>query len=258
MPPRLSKSRFVIGHQCHRRLWWETHDREAPELTRNAADQAILDHGRHVGEVAQQYIPGGVLIDAPYTEPRRRVTETRAALDADARRHLRGAFLEDDIFVAVDILHRNRSGWTLTEVKSTTQREARASPRRRSANPCASARWSPRPKRRDHAPRPRLHLPGPLEPLLAARRDRGSRGAAADDPARGQATAQDAPGPASRRSSRRQQLLRPVRVPVPRSLLGTRARTSRRDALPHPHERRPRSWSTTATRRLTSCPTRWS
>ncbi len=121
MPPRLSKSRFVVGHQCHRRLWWETHDREAPELVRSAAEQAILDHGRHVGEVAQRYVPGGVLIDAPHTEPKRRVAETRAAMNRASRVIYEASFFQDDIFVAVDILHRNASGWTLTEVKSTTR-----------------------------------------------------------------------------------------------------------------------------------------
>ncbi len=81
---RLSKSRFLVGNQCHRRLWLEVREREAPELTRSVADQAILEHGRRVGEVARSYIPGGVLIDLPHTEPHRRVEATRAAIEAGA------------------------------------------------------------------------------------------------------------------------------------------------------------------------------
>ncbi len=32
---RLSKSRFVAGHQCHKLLWWKVHERDAPELQPN-------------------------------------------------------------------------------------------------------------------------------------------------------------------------------------------------------------------------------
>ena len=31
-PPRLSKSRFVTGCQCHKLLWWTVHEPDAPEL----------------------------------------------------------------------------------------------------------------------------------------------------------------------------------------------------------------------------------
>jgi hypothetical protein len=31
---RLSKSRFVVGRHCHKRLWWQTHEPDAPELIR--------------------------------------------------------------------------------------------------------------------------------------------------------------------------------------------------------------------------------
>ena len=119
--PRLSKSRYTAGLQCHRLLWWQVHEPDAPELERGVADQAVLDRGSRVGDVARGYVPGGTLIDVPYTEPSRRVAETERALAAGTRILYEASFFEDGVFVAVDILSRTRGGWVLTEVKSTTK-----------------------------------------------------------------------------------------------------------------------------------------
>jgi predicted RecB family nuclease len=107
--------------QCHRRLWWETHERDAPELVPSAELLATFDRGSRVGELACTYVPGGTLIDVPYTEPTRRVEETRKALAGGAKVIYEAAFLEDGVFVAVDILSKHRGKWTVTEVKSTTK-----------------------------------------------------------------------------------------------------------------------------------------
>ena len=50
---RLSKSKYVAGLQCHRRLWLEFHEPDAPELEPTAAVQAIFDQGHLVGELAR-------------------------------------------------------------------------------------------------------------------------------------------------------------------------------------------------------------
>jgi predicted RecB family nuclease len=118
---RLSKTRFLDGLQCHRLLWWKVYEPDAPELVRSPGDQAVLDRGSRVGEMARGYVPGGVLVDVPHTRPQLRVAETKRALDAGAKTLYEASFFEDGIFVAVDILSRSRGGWTLTEVKSTTK-----------------------------------------------------------------------------------------------------------------------------------------
>jgi gamma-glutamylcyclotransferase (GGCT)/AIG2-like uncharacterized protein YtfP len=117
----LSKSRYTVGLQCHRRLWWTVHEREAPELVVGPELQAVFDQGHRVGEVAQGCFPGGTLIDLPPWKLRERVDATRAALDAGASVIYEASFMVDDVFVAVDVLHRapGRRGWTITEVKST-------------------------------------------------------------------------------------------------------------------------------------------
>lgn len=117
----LSKSRFTTGLQCDKRLWLNVHEKDAPELETDPAQQAVFDHGHQVGEVARTYLPGGVLIDLPHYEIRQRVAATQRALEGGAKVIYEASFLADGVFVAVDILHRRGRRWTLTEVKSTTK-----------------------------------------------------------------------------------------------------------------------------------------
>ena len=42
---RLSKTRVMVGLQCHRRLWWTVHEPEAAELVAAPALQALFDEG---------------------------------------------------------------------------------------------------------------------------------------------------------------------------------------------------------------------
>ncbi len=110
-----------MGLQCDKRLWWSVHDRDAPELQVDAGLQAVFDHGSHVGEVARSYVPGGVLIDLPHYKVEERVAATKRAIEGGSKVIYEASFLADDVFVAVDILHRSRRRWTVTEVKSTTK-----------------------------------------------------------------------------------------------------------------------------------------
>ena len=119
--PRLSKSKYVSGLQCHKKLWWEIHEPDAPELEPDAAQQFIFDQGHEVGRVAQTYVPGGVLIDVPHTERQRRLEETDAALRDGATILYEPAFEHDGVLVLADILERVRGGWNLIEVKSSTK-----------------------------------------------------------------------------------------------------------------------------------------
>ena len=116
----LSKSRFCAGLQCHRQLWWRTHEPQAPELAPGPALQAVFDQGTEVGALARTYVPGGVLVDAPHDAFDERLAQTRRALDSGARAVYEASFSAGGVFVAADILERNGPGWTLIEVKSTT------------------------------------------------------------------------------------------------------------------------------------------
>src|SRR5438552_544391 len=117
---RLSKSRFVAGWQCPKLLWWTVHEPHAEELQPGIVLQDLFDQGRLVGERAREEWPQGVLIAGDHRD-RGRIPRTRAALDAGANVLFEACFEEDNVFCAVDVLERNDSGWTLIEVKSSTE-----------------------------------------------------------------------------------------------------------------------------------------
>jgi hypothetical protein len=122
MPPNLSKSRFVAGWQCHKLLWLKAHQPTAPELTVDVVLQDRFDQGAEVGALAREQFRGGVLVDLPHDDPER-VAATRRALDAGAPAVFEATFIEDRVYVAIDVLERTPGGYTLIEVKSSTKRK---------------------------------------------------------------------------------------------------------------------------------------
>jgi hypothetical protein len=56
----LSKSKFVSGLQCPKKLWWEVHEADAPELVPDPGTHVVFDRGHQVGALARTYVPGGV------------------------------------------------------------------------------------------------------------------------------------------------------------------------------------------------------
>src|SRR5437879_8582161 len=125
---RLSKSRFTSGLQCHKKLWWEVHERDAPELQPDKALQELFDQGRLVGEAARARYPGGVLIDLPHNAGAERVAATQKALAAGAPAVFEATFIADDTFVAIDVLEKQGDGYRLTEVKAATSQKDEHSP----------------------------------------------------------------------------------------------------------------------------------
>jgi hypothetical protein len=105
-------------------LWWQLHEPEAPELTIGPNLEAIFERGSRIGELARTYVPGGVLIEQPYHRVAGRVAATAKALAARVPAIYEASFLEDGVFVSVDILERRRDGVVLVEVKSTVDVKA--------------------------------------------------------------------------------------------------------------------------------------
>jgi len=121
--PRLSKSRFTSGLQCHKKLWWEVHERDAPELQPDRVLQDLFDQGRLVGERARTLYPGGVLIDLPHDAGAERVAATRKALDGGAPAVFEATFIADNTFVAIDVLERLGNGHRVIEVKASNSQK---------------------------------------------------------------------------------------------------------------------------------------
>ncbi len=121
MKPRLSKSRFLSGLQCHLRLWHECFERQLatpPDL----ATQALFDTGHEVGRLAQQRYPGGALVKWSHLHAKEAVAETKRLVgDWDVPAIYEGAFEHGGVLIRADILKREDEGFSLIEVKASTR-----------------------------------------------------------------------------------------------------------------------------------------
>jgi Domain of unknown function(DUF2779) len=125
--PRLSKSKFLSGLQCHKRLYLEVHH---PSLATkpDAATQAIFDMGTEVGELARNRFPGGTLVEAGYRQSEAALTQTAALIqDPTVPAIFEAAVLHSGVLIRADVLERvfpaegQPCGWRLIEVKSSTK-----------------------------------------------------------------------------------------------------------------------------------------
>jgi hypothetical protein len=115
----LSKSLFIRGLQCHKSLYLEKFHPELKVET-SAETQALFDSGHRVGEAAHGLFPGGILV--PYIENNiaEQLRQTQEAMNNKTKVIYEASFQHDEIFVKVDILRKNRTGWELYEVKGGT------------------------------------------------------------------------------------------------------------------------------------------
>jgi len=120
--PALSKSRFIAGLQCYKRLYLECFHRELADPV-GEAQQAVFDSGTEVGELARRLYPGGLLIAEDHLHHEEAMTTTAEALpDVPIPALFEAAFRHDDIRIRADILARTDDGrFDLIEVKSSTQ-----------------------------------------------------------------------------------------------------------------------------------------
>ena len=123
MAPRLSKSRFIAGHQCPLRLWNQCFH---PELATppDADTQARFDAGTEVGEIARGRFPG-VLVAADYQHPEEALADTaRLLADPSVQAIHEAAFLHSGALVRVDSLVRRDGAWDVVETKSVVEDKA--------------------------------------------------------------------------------------------------------------------------------------
>ena len=122
MHPQLSKSRFLNGLQCLKRLYLQTHQSELADPV-DTGQQAIFDSGTLVGELARERFPGGTFVDEEYFEHDQAEKDTRRLIsDPSVPALYEPAFSFEGIRSRVDVLARTDTGeFDLIEVKSTTR-----------------------------------------------------------------------------------------------------------------------------------------
>lgn len=117
----LSKSKYLAGLQCPKRLWLGCH---TPDLAppAGASLHALLEMGAEVGRHARDLFPGGVLIDQEAWEHGEAVARTHDLLANPAIPAVfEAAFEHAGVRIRVDVLERLSDGmWGLREVKSGT------------------------------------------------------------------------------------------------------------------------------------------
>lgn len=106
--PHLSKSRFMAGLQCHKRLWLVLFQPEEA-VEPDAATPARFDQGIRVGEVARGYVPGGTLVSESREELAAALRRTQGLLRDEAVPAIYEAtFSHEQVPIRADILRRGR------------------------------------------------------------------------------------------------------------------------------------------------------
>lgn len=129
-PPKhiLSKSTFMYGCQCPKRLWLHKYRSDLRDEIDEAL-QAIFQQGTDIGKLAEELFPDGV-------DARPKDTYTYQQSVADTAKYIaaghtviyEAAFQYEGLLCAVDILVQRNGKWYAYEVKSTTSVKAQHIP----------------------------------------------------------------------------------------------------------------------------------
>src|SRR5262245_43497006 len=113
----LTKSRFLAGQQCEKRLWQQCH---APIA--HAAGSPFTEVGLEVGRLAHRLFPDGTLAWAEGQSAAQAIAATDSLLaNENTPAIFEAALRSGRLYARVDILERvNRTSWKMCEVKSST------------------------------------------------------------------------------------------------------------------------------------------
>jgi predicted RecB family nuclease len=120
MNVRLSKSKFVAGCQCLKRLYLQVHKPELAAEPNGTAD-GIIEQGREVGMLARKLFPGGIEVDGSAGLKQAIRTTKQLIANPEIPAIFEGAFEHEGITVKTDVLQRRKENlWRLVEVKSAS------------------------------------------------------------------------------------------------------------------------------------------
>lgn len=117
----LSKTRFMAGLQCDKRLYLESYYPGFRDPIGNSL-QALFDSGHRVGALARERFHGGRLIDQPLRNGKAHAATRDALNDESLDAIYEGVFTFDGINVRPDVLKRiGKNEFDMIEVKSSTR-----------------------------------------------------------------------------------------------------------------------------------------
>lgn len=111
----LSKSNFLLGYQCPKKLWLSLYRRDI-EIP---LDHNAIFNGHQVGTAARKLFQGCVLVDA--LSNAEKIEQTIHYLDRGEKVIAEASFTDGELFCSVDILKRRESTFEIFEVKASTE-----------------------------------------------------------------------------------------------------------------------------------------
>lgn len=114
--PLLTKSDYVAGLHCPKRLYLRKFHRDLEALPTEAAKVRMMD-GNEIGAVARRMFPGGILIEGTGEEA---FTATRVFMES-AHTLFEAQFQSAGRVARVDVLQKAGNAWRVIEVKSSKE-----------------------------------------------------------------------------------------------------------------------------------------
>ena len=115
----ITKSNYVIGHQCQRCFWFKYNKYKDPSEDDQMAQQRMKD-GDYVGEEVKKTFPEGIEIPFLGGDYAKMYRLTKEAIFSDIEVIFEGSFLVDGVFIRVDVMEKTPNGWNIYEVKSSS------------------------------------------------------------------------------------------------------------------------------------------
>ena len=113
----LSKSRYTTGITCGKKLWLSCYK---PEEAEDVSNDAVLDNGTMVGELARGLFGNYELVEFD-TNFKNMINKTNELLAKKPNIICEASFTYDGNFCSVDILKNDKDGVEIYEVKSSTK-----------------------------------------------------------------------------------------------------------------------------------------
>lgn len=115
MNKSLSKSKYLSGLQCTKRLWNET-NYPARKAAVSIIQQRIFEQGKEVGAEAHAHFTDGIEMG---NNPIIALQQTTKAIEQGDTCLFEATFKFNDVMVRCDILKKEGSAWQIIEIKSS-------------------------------------------------------------------------------------------------------------------------------------------
>ncbi len=116
----LSKSRFVSGMQCHKKVWFDFYRKDLKTPV-DEAQQRIFDLGHKIGELAWRKFPDGKdATPEDYSDFIPSIANTKQWISEGVPTIYEATFSARNVFCMLDILHKHQDEYWAIEVKNST------------------------------------------------------------------------------------------------------------------------------------------